>query len=47
MKKKLTLKEAKKTDKIKQFIKEHAKDEPADKERFKKTISSVSQGKKK
>lgn len=47
MKKKLTLKEAKKTGKIREFIKEHKNDEPADKEKFKKTISSVSQGKKK
>lgn len=47
MKKKLTLKEAKKTGKIEQFIKEHKNGDPACKEKFKKIVSSVSQGKKK
>ncbi len=48
MKKKLSLKEAQKTGKIEEFIKQHKKDFPkADKEKFKKILSSVSQGKKK
>lgn len=46
-KKKITLKEAQKTGKLEQFIKEHEKDEPANKKEFKKIISSVSSGKSK
>lgn len=48
MKKKLTLKEAKKKGKLEEFIKQQGKDAPkADRKKFKNLISSVSQGKKK
>lgn len=47
MKKKLTLKEAQKTGQIEKFIKQQKDTEPANKETFDKTISSISSGKKK
>ena len=47
MKKKTSLKEARKKDDLEGFIKEREKDTPADKVKFKKLISSVSSGKSK
>lgn len=47
MKKKLTLKQAQKEGRLEEFIKEHENDEPADKKKLEKLISSVSSGKSK
>ena len=41
------LKEAKKKGKLEEFIKEHEKDAPCDKERLERTIDCLSQGKSK
>lgn len=43
----MTLREAKASGKIDQFIAEHESDEPADTEKLEKIISSASQGKSK
>lgn len=45
--KKISLKEAQKSGKLDEFIKEHAKDPRGDKDKFDSTLSSVAQGKKK
>lgn len=45
--KKLTLKQAQKEGRLEEFIKEHENDEPADKKKLEKLISSVSSGKSK
>ena len=42
-----SLKKAREQGKLEDFIKEHEKDDPADKERLEKTIDRLSQGKKK
>ena len=42
-----SLKEARKKGKLEEFIKEHEKDAPCDKERLEKAIKCLSQGKSK
>lgn len=47
MKEKMNLKEAKEKGKIKEFIKERSKDSKGNKEKFDKTLESISSQKKK